>query len=342
MKPRTFFLFVAPSLFMMFVFIALPLVSVFIGSFQVSQQVFEQVKVETCTPGFVSQNCVEEMKTRPKLDANGRPVTETRWVGLDTYRVLLQPEAVKRAFSDGGGGLAAVLNIDFYKALRFTLTFTLVTLPLVLVFGLTLALAVNNVARAIRGPVIFVSLLPFIITPVIGALSIRWLFAGDGIMTAFISRALGHPVSLLSQGWSIELLMMFYRVWSVVPFAFVIFYAGLQTVDRDVLESAMVDGASRLERLRFVVIPHLMPLIVFVALIHLMDAYRAFDEVVGFSTQAYRISLQWLTYSYLIPDGSGNRAIARASASSMLTMIGIVVLLAPLLRRAWREQRTRR
>ena len=342
MKPRTFLLFVAPSLLLMFVFIALPLISVFIGSFRVSQQVFEQVKVETCTPGFLTQNCVEEVKTRPKLDESGRPVTETRWVGLDTYRVLLQPDAVRKAFSAGGGGFAAVLNIDFYKALRFTLTFTLATLPLVLFFGLALALSVNNVTRAIRGPVIFVSLLPFIITPVIGALSIRWLFVGDGILTAFLSWALGYSVSPLSKGWAIELLMMFYRVWSVAPFAFVIFYAGLQTVDKDVLESAMIDGASRWERLRFVVIPHLMPLIVFVALIHLMDAYRAFDEVVGFATQAYRISLQWLTYSYLIPDGSGNRAIARASASSMLTMIGIVILLLPLLRRTWREHRSLR
>lgn len=342
MKPRTFLLFVAPSLLLMFVFIALPLASVFVGSFQVSQQVFEQVKVETCTPGFLTQNCTEEVKTRPKLDKNGRPVIETRWVGLDTYRVLLQPEAVKRAFSADGGGVAALLNIDFYKALRFTLTFTLATLPLVLFFGLTLALAVNNTLRSLRGPVIFVSLLPFIITPVIGALSIRWLFVGDGILTALIAWATGHSVSLLAQGWSIELLMMFYRVWSIAPFAFVIFYAGLQTVDQDVLESAMIDGASRWERLRFVVVPHLMPLIVFVALIHLMDAYRVFDEVVGFSTQAYRISLQWLTYSYLIPDGSGNRAIARASASSMLTMIGIVILLLPLLRRTWREHRARR
>ncbi len=113
-------------------------------------------------------------------------------------------------------------------------------------------------------------------------------------------------------------------------------------VDRDTLESAVVDGASRFERLRLVVIPHLKPLIVFVALIHLMDSYRVFDEVVGFSAQAHRISLQWLTFSLLTPDETGNRAIARASASSMLTMIGIVLLLVPLLIGAWRDHRTAR
>jgi multiple sugar transport system permease protein len=193
--------------------------------------------------------------------------------------------------------------------------------------------------RAIRGPVIFISLLPFIITPIIGALSIRWLFIGDGIVTAWLENLTGHQIYMFAQGWTIELLMLFYRVWHVAPFAFVVFYAGLQVVNQDTLESAVVDGASRWERLRYVVIPHLMPLIVFIALIHLMDSYRVFEEVIAFSAQAHRISLQWLTYDLLTPDDSGNRSVARASANSMLTMVGIVLLLIPLLRRTWRDYR---
>ena len=340
MNPRTFYAFVSPSLLLMVVFIALPLASVFVQSFQVTQQVYQQVTVETCTPGFLTQNCVQETRSQAVLDEHGRPVVETRFVGLDNYRTLLQPMAVAKAI--GSGEFSDILSIDFYKALRFTLTFTFVTLPLVLAFGLLVAVAVNTIAKRVRGPVIFVTLLPFIITPVIGALSIRWLFVGDGIMTAALEHLMGHDIAVFANGWAIEALMMFYRVWHVTPFAFVIFYAGLQTLDIDTLESAIVDGASRFERLRYVVVPHLRPLIVFVALIHLMDAYRVFEEVVGFSSQAYRISLQWLTYDFLIPDNSGNRSIARASASSMLTMIGIVILLVPLLRQAWRDHRVKR
>ena len=116
-----------------------------------------------------------------------------------------------------------------------------------------------------------------------------------------------------------------------------VFYAALQTVSQDALEAALIDGATRLQRLRYVIIPHLAPLIVFVALIHLMDAYRVFEEIIGFSAQAHRISLQWMTFDLLQPDDSGNRAIARASASAMLTMVGVTLLLAPLLRRTWRD-----
>ena len=337
MKFKTFAAFVGPSLALMLVFIAAPLIGVLWQSFHLTQPVFETVEVESCTPTFTGQVCTTELKTRPILDANGRTVTETTYIGLQSYRNVLEPDRLREAIANERW--LDILNIDFWAALRFTLTFTLITLPLILLFGLGIALAVNNAVRSIRGPIIFVSLLPFIITPVIGALSIRWLFIGDGIMTAFLEWWLGRDIAMFAQAWTIELLMLFYRVWHVAPFAFVVFYAGLQTVNMDTLESAIIDGASRWERLRYVVIPHLMPLIIFVALIHLMDAYRVFEEIVGFSSQAHVISLQWLTYDFLTPDDAGNRAVSRASASAMLTMIGIVVLLVPLLRRTWRDHR---
>ena len=233
------------------------------------------------------------------------------------------------------------MAIDFWKALRFTLVFTLVTLPLAIGLGLLIALAVNNFTQRLRGQIIFISLLPFIITPVIGALSIRWLFIGDGILTAFLEWWLEMDIAMFAQAWTIELMMMFYRVWHVAPFAFVVFYAGLQTVNNDTLESAVIDGANRFERLRYVIIPHLMPLIVFISLIHLMDSYRVFEEIVGFSSQSYVISLQWLTYEFLTLDESGTRSIERASANSMMTMIGIVIILIPLLQKTWRDHKAR-
>ena len=321
----------------MLIFIAAPLVSVLWQSFYVTETVFEQVEAEVCTPGFVTQTCVTEIRTQPILNEHGEPETTTSFVGWQSYRNVLEPERFFAALQDLSWN--GIMVIDFWKALRFTMVFTLVTLPLVIGVGLLIALAVNNAARAVRGQIIFISLLPFIITPVIGSLSIRWLFVGDGILTAFLEWMLETDIAMLANAWTLEFLMMFYRVWHVAPFAFVVFYAGLQTVNNDTVESAVIDGASRFERLRFIVIPHLTPLIVFVALIHLMDAYRVFEEIVGFSSQAHVISLQWLTYDFLVPDDTGNRGVSRASASAMLTMIGIVIILVPLLGKTWRDHK---
>ncbi|MFW2543758.1 carbohydrate ABC transporter permease [Primorskyibacter sp. 2E107] len=337
MKFKTFAAFVAPSVLMMLLFIAAPLVSVFLQSFKVTLPVYEQVEVETCTPGFLEQTCVTEVKTQPVLDEAGQIMTTTRWVGFESYRNVIEPDRAWAAIK--AGSWQALNVIDFWKALRFTLMFTLVTLPLVVGTGLLIALVIENAAKGIRGPVIFISLLPFIITPVIGALSINWLFRGDGILTAGLEWWTGRDIAMFAQAWTIELIMMFYRVWHVAPFAGIIFYAGLQTVNRDSIESALLDGASRLDRLRYIIVPHLMPLIVFVAMIHLMDTYRVFEEIVGFRSQGHVISLQWLTYDFLTPNEAGTRSISRASASAMLTMIGIAILLVPLLRRTWRDHK---
>ncbi|SEW35517.1 carbohydrate ABC transporter membrane protein 1, CUT1 family [Aliiroseovarius sediminilitoris] len=337
MNFKTFAAFVGPSVFMMLLFIAFPLASVLKQSFYVTQPVYETVEVETCSPGFPDQICVTEQKSVPQLDKDGNIVEITTFVGLQSYRNVLELERAWNAIKTDG--LMALQSIDFWKALRFTLTFTLITLPIVVASGLGIALMINNASLAIKGPVIFISLLPFIITPVIGALSINWLFRGDGILTALIEWYLQRDVSMFAQAWTIEILIMLYRVWHVAPFAAIVFYAGLQTVNSDALESAVIDGASRWQRMKYVVIPHLTPLIIFISMIHLMDAYRVFEEIVGFSSQGYVISLQWLTYDFLVPDQAGNRSISRASASAMLTMIGIAVLLVPLLRRTWQDHK---
>ena len=334
MKTKPFLMFVGPSLVLMVLFIAVPLVLVVLQSFQRTQNVFETVEQENCTPF----NCTTTTRQVPKLGDDGRPITTTRWVGWENYRTLLEFDKVRAALSEEGRGWSGLTNVAFWGALRFTLMFTLLTLPLVIGVGLLLAFTVNAIAKSLRGPVIFVTLLPFIITPVIGALSIRWLFIGDGIVTAQLERLTGQNIAMFAQGWTIELLMYFYRVWHVAPFAFVIFYAALQTVQGEQIEAARIDGANRRNIIRSVILPHLMPLIVFVSLIHLMDTYRVFDEIIGFRAEAFRISLQWLTFDFLTPDDTGNRSIGRASASAILIMVGIVLLLVAPLRNTWKEQ----
>ena len=85
--------------------------------------------------------------------------------------------------------------------------------------------------------------------------------------------------------------LIVYGVWHAAPFAFVIFYAGLQTLPLDQIEAAQIDGASRFQRVRYVVVPHLMPLITFVALMQLMDNFRVFEPIVGFNAEAHALSL---------------------------------------------------
>ena len=97
----------------------------------------------------------------------------------------------------------------------------------------------------------------------------------------------------------------------------------------------MVDGASRWERIRFVIIPHLMPLATFVALVQLMDNFRVFEPIVGFSAEANATSLSWAIFNDL--RGQVDALFGSAAATSMLTILGVIILLSPVLVRTWRE-----
>ena len=130
------------------------------------------------------------------------------------------------------------------------------------------------------------------------------------------------------------MMLIVYGVWHAAPFAFVVFYAGLQTLPQDQLESAQIDGASRWEQVRYIVVPHLMPLVTFVALIQLMDNFRVFEPIVGFNADAHATSLSWIIFNDL---GGETRQLSAASTSSVITILGVAILLTPVLVRTWRD-----
>ncbi|MDE3122919.1 MAG: sugar ABC transporter permease [Paracoccaceae bacterium] len=336
MKHRTFFWFILPSLSAMVLFIALPIVSVLIQSvFVAPSQVL--VTTQSCGPfGCTETTTVDAAATAKAAEAH--PLG--RFNGLGTYldRAHLATAEVAQAWHDSptlGAFVRALMTLPFYSALAFTLTYTFAVTPVALLLGLAVALAVNALPRAIRGPTIFVSLLPMIVTPLIGSLILFWMIDARGIIGATLQWLLNDPgLSLKASPALTWLTLILYGIWQQAPFAFIVFYAGLQTVPHETLEAAMVDGASRWERVRYVVVPHLAPLIVFVALIELMDNFRVFEPIVGFSAEASATSLSYAIYSDL--SGEVPR-FGSAAATSILTVIGVAILLAPVLVRTWRD-----
>jgi len=229
-------------------------------------------------------------------------------------------------------------NLPFYNALIFTLTYTFVATPFVILLGLIVAFSINNLTRSIRGPVIFASLLPMIITPLIGALVLFWMIDGNGILGSAVQFLVGNPdLSLKASTPMVWMVILIYGIWNSTPFAMIVFYAGLQTVSSDQIEAAMIDGGSRWDRMRYVVLPHLMPLIIFVTLIHLMDAFRVFEPIIGFSAEAHVKSISFLIYESLVIQE--DKLWGTGSATSVVTVIMVLILLTPVLIRTWRDFR---
>ncbi len=336
MKHKTFFWFVLPTSLAMLLFIALPIASVITQSmYAPHKQVI--VEVESCGVfGCTKSTMIDQDATSALREAE--PLG--RFVGTDIYvnRNHLATSEISLAWQNAesiGGFLSDIMNLPFYRALAFTLTFTFVVTPAVLILGFMIAVAVNSIPRLLRGPTIFLSLLPMIITPLIGSLILFWMLDARGIVGAALQALVGDPnLSMKASTPLTWVMLIVYGVWHSAPFAFVVYYAGLQTVPKDTLESAMIDGASRWQQIRYVILPHLLPLTTFIALIQLMDNFRVFEPIVSFNASAHATSLSYFIYDDL---GGETRLLSSAAATSVLTIIGVAILLTPVLIRTWRD-----
>ena len=337
MPHRTFLSFIWPALFVMALFIAIPIGSVVVQSLYVEHEQKLQV-VENCGPFGCTQSTRVDTAAMAKLRAE-EPLG--RFNGLNTYANSghLAFKSIGRLWAASesfGTFLDGLFNLPFYKALLFTLAYTAIVTPLVIVVGFAIALAVNAMPPLVKGPIIFLSLLPMIVTPLVGSLVLFWMIDARGVIGAALQALFDDPDLSLKASPTLTWVVLFvYGVWHHAPFSFVVFYAGLQGVPKDTLESAQVDGATRWEQIRFVVIPYLAPLVTFVGLIQLMDNFRVFEPIIGFSAQANATSLSWLIYNDL--RAAEQPLFSSAAATSLLTILGVIVLLTPVLVRTWRD-----
>lgn len=336
MKHKPFFWFVLPSAAAMMLFIFFPIISVIVQSLHVEhEQVI--VTVETCDLFGCKESTAIDREATEALRAES-PLGQ--FSGLATYldRNHLAVSEVGETWGSSNGWRefgAQMLNLPFYKAIGFTLTFTFVVTPLVIIVGFVIAVAVNSATRMLRGPLIFFSLLPMMITPLVGALILFWMVDARGVIGTALQSLAGDPdLSVKASTPLMWIMLMVYGVWHAAPFAFIVYYAGLQSVNQDTLEAARVDGANRWLQIRHVIIPHLLPLTTFIALMQLMDNFRVFEPIVSFAANAHATSLSWAIFNDL---GGETRQLSSAAATSVLTIIGVAILLSPVLVRTWRD-----
>ena len=244
-------------------------------------------------------------------------VTEPVWVGLENYAFML---------SDPG----------FWNSFWFTILYIVVTVPIQILLGLFVALMLDQV-KAFRGIYMASILLPFIVTPIVGTLIYRQTFDRYGIYPFILDEVFGIDINFFATG-NIMSLVFFHAIWYVTPFAIVTLFAGLQTVPEEPLEAAKVDGAGWLGRLWHVIIPHLGSLFLLIALISIMDAYRVFDSIFVLTKQnpIYSNVETLMYYNYQVAVVF--QRLGRANAMSVITVIGIFVILVPFLYWTYKQQ----
>jgi multiple sugar transport system permease protein len=187
-------------------------------------------------------------------------VTASRWVGMDNYAALVR-------------------DPHFGQAVRNTLLYTVLYVPLSIVAGLALALVLNRRIRLVGlyRTLIFV---PFVVSA-----------TAQGVLFSFIldpqfgaANAVLHHLGVSAQGFLTNpgqalLVLVAITLWSGSGFCVVVYLAALQDVPQPLIEAARLDGAGRWHVLRHVTLPALTPISVFLVLWQTINALQVFDLV---------------------------------------------------------------
>jgi multiple sugar transport system permease protein len=187
---------------------------------------------------------------------------QEQFVGLRNYVRLLQ-------------------DSDYLSSLNNTIRFTLASLSVKFVVGLSIALLLNS-RLPFRGVLTGLMLLPWIVPEVVTALAWRSIY--DPIFGGLnpILQSLGiinRPLGWLSENNLAMPSVIAVNVWKGIPFYVLLLLAGLKAIDREQLEAAEVDGANVIQRFRHVTLPGLRYVIATTLLLSFISTFNTFGLI---------------------------------------------------------------
>lgn len=231
---------------------------------------------------------------------------QIRWVGLGNYFELLTDSA-------------------FWTSVRLSLLFTAVGVGFEIVIGVLMALLMSGHfigSQAIRLALIT----PMLMSPVVTGMTWRFLYNPDnGVINALLGYLGISGPQWLSDPSTALISVIIADVWQWTPFVFLVVYAGLQNIPRDILEAAQLDGAGYWRSFRSVTLPMLKPILLVVVIIRVIDSIKTFDLVYvmtwgGPGTSTFLLAI----HNWSI--GFSGFQIGRSAAFSYLVLLVIMML----------------
>ena len=172
---------------------------------------------------------------------------------------------------------------NFVQTVKTTLLYMIVTVPIMIIFGIILAVLLNDPLLKLKGIYRTCIFLPAAVSLVASAVIFRSLFAMDGFVNTLLLKAgiLKTAYNFLGRPDSAKAVLMIMRVWRWIGYQMIFFLAGLQNIDSTLYEAARIDGATKLQSFFKITLPLLKPMILFTAVMCFNSALQVYDESVN-------------------------------------------------------------
>ena len=229
-----------------------------------------------------------------------------KFVGIDNYRDVMLQEVNR-------------------KAIRNTLYFTILAVPLGTMLALVIAALLN---QPIRGRITFRALyyMPVVTSVVVSAMIWRWIFNPQfGLLNYFLS-LVGIPEQTWLSNPSLALpSLVIITIWGSIGGNMIIFLAALQDIPEELREAAGIDGAKGWQTFLYVVIPLLRPVILFVVVTFSIGIFRSFGLIFLLTQGGPQLTTNTLVWE-VYQNAFGYLRLGRAGALAMVLLAIIFVI----------------
>lgn len=249
------------------------------------------------------------------------PIVASFGISLTDWDLLSPPELVGL---DNFGSLLS--NDRFLIALRNTAFYTATSVPLGLILGLGLALALD---QRIRGIAIIRTayFLPVVTSTAAIALVWLWIYSPQGGLLNDVLGTFGIPPQkwVSDPFWSMPSIVVM-SVWQGLGTTVIIFLAGLQGIPQEYHDAAAVDGAGRWARFRHVTLPLLTPTIFFTGILSFIGAFQVFDQVYVLARPGEPTKATITLVYFIYESGFEHFKMGLAAAASWILFLIVAVL----------------
>jgi multiple sugar transport system permease protein len=215
----------------------------------------------------------------------------------------------------------------FIRAIGNTLLFVAVGVPLTMVFGFGLALALNSGIRRLRGIFRTIFFAPVVTNIVAIALIWQYAFNNEGTVNNVLGAfGFAGPHWLDDTDLAMPVVILL-GVWRNFGFAMLLFLAGLQAVPEDVQEAAMLDGAGWWRRLWHITLPMLVPTVLLISVLLTVFYLQVFDEPYLLTDGGPLGSTESIALYTYDQFGFGNYGISSAASVVTLALVAVVSIL---------------
>ncbi|WP_145409038.1 carbohydrate ABC transporter permease [Paenibacillus xylanexedens] len=213
---------------------------------------------------------------------------------------------------------------QFRQAVWNTLKFMFLAVSIETALGLGIAVLIESMRRG-QKILRITMLIPSLLPPVTVALIWQMMLSNhNGIVNHLLHWFGVGPFNFLMDINIAFNAILFIDIWQWTPFAFLLLYAGLQSVPRSQFEAAKVDGAGKLRIFFHITLPNIMPPLFMVILLRTIDTFRLFDKVNILTGGGPANSTTTIT-QYIYKQGVYNLQIGYGAAASVIMVMLVLV-----------------